>query len=413
MPEPLLPVVRAKARFTSVILEHPLVIAGAAIDRVTMALVDVLVRDSAGNTTRGRGASMLSVPWAWPSSLSFEARDRRMRELVETSARLVVGSDAADPFAAWETLRRRAAVLPEAEGIPQVALLLCIAAADSSLHDGGAAAQGLSALDFASRQSPLLGSIADAEAFAAKHHRTRVPVQRVVGLSDGIGDEDALCRDIQEHGIRHLKIKLAGEAESDAARVTAIHDRFGSLGLTFALDANEGYRRPEEFHLLLDTLRSREELWRSIRYVEQPAPRTVHDIRPWHPDRIPADLLPPLVLDEGHVDVDQLRGAGERGWSGVAIKASKGQSFAILSFLHARAAGLFTVLQDLTTVDLALEHSAGLAAALPFTYRAFECNSLQYAPGANDRLRRRRPDMLRLQDGSVAVGPTPLRGLYV
>src|SRR5699024_3152719 len=77
----------------------------------------------------------------------------------------------------------------------------------------------------------------------------------------------------------------------------------------------------------------------------------------------------------------------------------------------ARALGLRVAMQDLTTVDAALEHSLGLGAEIAADWPQIEYNSRQYAAAANTRLAARRPELVVVRDGRVRAERVPL-GLY-
>ena len=112
-----------------------------------------------------------------------------------------------------------------------------------------------------------------------------------------------------------------------------------------------------------------------------------------------------MLLDEGYSRLEQLLDLAEQGWSGVVIKAVKGQSHAMVTYAAARHLGLKIAIQDLTTVGAALEHSLGLAASVQASWPQVEYNSRQYAPGANAELAARRPEAVIVQDGHVAWHP--------
>lgn len=408
------------ALFSDVILDHPLLLAGGSVDRVTMAQVELTITNAHGSTARGVGASMLSVPWSWPSATPFGERDARMRALTTALTERVVGMPGGDPFALWSALSRAAIMMPAAAGLPPLAVLLCVAAVDNALHDGWSRAAGMplypmytpEVLTAAGRDviDPELPPLA----LERSTPRSALPVQHVVGLSDSLDVDSALATAILRDGVRHLKLKLRGDAAADGERVVAIHDLFADhQELELSLDANEGYRDAAEFRALVGGLRERRPAaWAAVSYIEQPVPRDVDDVRDLYPPHMPPAERRPLLLDEGHISPAQLESVAARGWAGIVVKASKGQSLAILSHAFARAHDLVVMTQDLTSVDLALEHSAGLAATLPFSSEAFECNSLQYAPSANARLAERNPALVTIRDGAVRPGPSPSRGLY-
>ncbi|MEV6964314.1 enolase C-terminal domain-like protein [Hamadaea sp. NPDC051192] len=345
--------------FRDVLFARPLHLSGASIDRVTMAVVRVR-----SGQRHGTGASMLSVPWAWPGEplLSWTAKDQAMRDATLAMAKAAEDVDAADPFEVHDAVAQTSAGLP----MPALAATLALAAVDNAVH---------AALSAALR--PI---------------RHRLPVQHVVGVDD--------VASLPPDGIGHVKIKLAGrDPAADAARVCEVFAKAGRPRLS--LDPNEGYADTAGVVELLERVRLNDrEAFDAIGYVEQPVPRDAPD----DPRGLRAvGRLKPVLIDEGLASADQLAGLPDQGWSGLVVKASKGSSLALRAHEFAWQRRLFVTIQDLTAVDLALEHSARLAAALPWSSPAFEYNSRQYCPAANDELRRVKPALVDVRDGHIEV----------
>src|SRR5205823_7696096 len=118
-----------------------------------------------------------------------------------------------------------------------------------------------------------------------------------------------------------------------------------------------------------------------IQYVEQPAHRDL--TASGTPDMHKASKIKPVVIDESLVDYESLLRARELGYSGIALKACKGQSNALLMAAAARKFGMFLCMQDLTCPGASLLQSAGIAAHVP-GITAVESNARQYVPAANE-----------------------------
>ena len=78
-----------------------------------------------------------------------------------------------------------------------------------------------------------------------------------------------------------------------------------------------------------------------------------------------AAKLCPIVADEALTDLESLLLAREMGYTGVALKACKGQTHAMLLAAAAQKFGMFLCVQDLTCPGASLIHSAGIAARVP------------------------------------------------
>ena len=85
-----------------------------------------------------------------------------------------------------------------------------------------------------------------------------------------------------------------------------------------------------------------------MQYIEQPTHR---DLRANPENRMhEAAQIKPVVIDESLVDLESLLLAREQGYSGVALKACKGHSEALLMGAAAQKYRLFLCVQDLTCV---------------------------------------------------------------
>jgi L-alanine-DL-glutamate epimerase-like enolase superfamily enzyme len=144
-----------------------------------------------------------------------------------------------------------------------------------------------------------------------------------------------------------------------------------------------------------------------IQYIEQPTARAL-DAAHRRTHLHAAAKIKPVVIDESLTDLESLLLAREVGYTGVALKACKGQSQALLMAAAAQHFGLFLCVQDLTCPGASLIHSAGLAAHVPGV-AAIEANARQYMPAANAPWAERFPTFFRVTDGtidtSVLTGP--------
>ena len=122
-----------------------------------------------------------------------------------------------------------------------------------------------------------------------------------------------------------------------------------------------------------------------MQYIEQPTHRDLKK----HPENKmhKAAAIKPVVIDESLVDLESLQLAREQGYSGVALKACKGHTEALLMGAAAQKYGMFLCVQDLSCPGYSFLHSASIAARIP-TIAAIEGNSRQYCPAGNRALGR-------------------------
>ena len=146
-----------------------------------------------------------------------------------------------------------------------------------------------------------------------------------------------------------------------------------------------------------------------MQYIEQPTHRDLKT----HPENKmhKAAAIKPVVIDESLVDLESLLLARELGYTGVALKACKGHTEALLMGAAAQKYGMFLCVQDLTCPGSSFLHSASLAARIP-TIAAIEGNGRQYCPAGNRGLGARSiPSMFHITDGTVGTSVLTGNGL--
>ena len=116
-----------------------------------------------------------------------------------------------------------------------------------------------------------------------------------------------------------------------------------------------------------------------------------------------AAKIKPVVIDESLVDLESLLLCRELGYTGVALKACKGHTEALLMGAAAQKYGMFLCVQDLTCPGCSFLHSASLAARIP-TIAAIEGNGRQYCPAGNRGWAERFPTMFHVTDGTLGTG---------
>ena len=111
-----------------------------------------------------------------------------------------------------------------------------------------------------------------------------------------------------------------------------------------------------------------------------------------------AAKLRPVVIDESLTGLDAFLLAREMGYTGVALKACKGQSQTLLMAAAAQKYRMFRCVQDLTCPGAALVHSVGISAHVPGA-GTLEANAREYVPAANRGWDKRFPGIFRVRDG--------------
>jgi L-alanine-DL-glutamate epimerase-like enolase superfamily enzyme len=443
-------VVEVRHSFQDFRYRAPYKFGGREVDRVTLLDVDCRVRTGGGREAWGFGSMTLGNAWSFPAApqeVGLPAMMALAGELRTLTAACDEGGHPLDLFRALEPQYLRAAeavsrsrALPVP--IPKLCTLVVASAFDAAIHDAYGKVHGLSSYrtygpDFATRDlSADLGPAFRGEyldRYVPATPQPRMPVFHSVGASDPLeaGDvrkrlEDGLPNTLEEwiprDGLRRFKMKLnGGDLAADFERVVRI-DRVVNRALAgqgdwkYCLDFNEGC--PSVGYLLEFLARLRAATpsgFERILYIEQPTARDLKKDRANVMHQ--AARLRPVVIDESLTDLESLLLAREMGYTGVALKACKGQSQAMLMAAAAQKFGMFLCVQDLTCPGASLIHSAGIAARVPGN-AGIEANARQFVPSANQAWEPRFPGLFTIHDGMMntaqltgpGLGAVPLRG---
>ena len=438
MPKPTDIQVKA-ARWNSEQIDYrtPMKFGGRVVNDVVVFNVEVDVESRDGKIATGYGSMTMGNVWAWPSQqldnqqtlnamLAFgELIASRVRGLTTVGHPIEVAHEmVADyPNAAREVVNH----LALSETMPVLAQRVAASPIDAALHDAFGRLlnqnsynllgetycnQDLSA--FLSRE--FQGEYLDQ--YTLRKPQASMPLYHLVGALDPVRDSelqervgDGLPETLGEwilaDGLSHLKIKLAGDQlDWDVERVIAVDEvsceaqsQRGESSWVYSLDFNE---KCQDEQYVLDFLREVQQrapgAYDRIQYIEQPTHR---DLRS-HPELTMHQVakLKPVVIDESLIDLESLELAREQGYSGVALKACKGHSEALLMGAAAQKHQLFLCVQDLTCVGFSFLHSASLAARIP-TIAAIEGNGRQYCPRGNEAWATRYPGMFQIAGGHV------------
>jgi L-alanine-DL-glutamate epimerase-like enolase superfamily enzyme len=329
-----------------------------------------------------------------------------------------------------------ATALEIAEPMPHLCTLVVASAFDAAIHDAYGKAAGLNCYQtYGSDHLRYdLGRYLDSR-FAGEYlgdYVLRRPTDslalyHLAGALDPLTSADLRARlndglpeTLEEwiHAERpdHIKIKLDGRNLAwDVDRVLAINRVASSIeadgNWRYSLDFNERCENVEYVLECFGRLRERDpRAFERIEYVEQPTNRDL--FAPGTPDMRAAAQVKPVVIDESLVDYQSLLRARELGYTGVALKACKGQSNALLMAAAAQKFEMFLCVQDLTCPGASLAQSVGLAAHVP-GITAVESNGRQYVPAANQDWKLRFPGLFQIRDGRFHTGELSGPGLGV
>lgn len=432
---------------TEIAYRAPIKFGGRVVTSATILDVDVQVETADGRRGAGHGSMPLGNVWAWPTR--EVSSDDTLRAMLDLGRRLVDRAreyrGRGHPLEITRELALEQATASEAacrscgviEPMPRLAQMVAASPIEAAIHDAYGKALGASAYDLLGPEfvNCDLGALLSPE-FAGQYldrytlraPKPRMPLYHLVGALDpltgadvaepiGDGLPETLGQWIRSDGLTHLKIKLNGDdLPWDVARVAAVESvaaeaqaARGCPDWKYSLDFNE---RCAGVEYVLDFLaqigRQSPAALRRVQYIEQPTHR---DLRANPENRMHAAArIKPVVIDESLVDLDSLLLCRELGYSGVALKACKGHSEALLMGAAAQHYGMFLCVQDLTCPGASFLHSASLSARIP-TVAAIEGNARQYCPAGNRGWAEKYPGMFRLTDGTVATAELAGPGL--
>jgi len=399
--------------------------------------VDVETRD--GRRGQGFGSMPMGNVWAWPTdAISVDSTLRAMTELGQRLAQSAnqyrgVGHPLEITHELSGDYQREADAVTAAAGLaeamPRLAQLVAASPLEAAIHDAYGKTLGENSYNLLGNQfvnCDLSAYLTDEFAgeyldqYTLRTPKKSMPLYHLIGALDPLTDADVKTRIndglpetlpewIAADGLTHLKIKLNGDdLDWDVDRVVSIEAVAAEAQTArschqwyYSSDFNE---RCENVGYVLDFLakvgeRSPQALER-LQYIEQPTSRDLKanmDVRMHE-----AAKIKPVVIDESLVDLESLLLSRELGYSGVALKACKGHSEALLMGAAAQKYKMFLCVQDLTCPGASFLHSASLSARIP-TIAAIEGNARQYCPAANEGWSDRFPTMFHVTDGTLGT----------
>ncbi len=190
------------------------------------------------------------------------------------------------------------------------------------------------------------------------------------------GEPSCLLEELDQRGIRWLKVKVGAGPDADRARLLAIAqalgDRIESIRIT--LDGNEQYEELAALAGMLDATASDprgRRLVDRIAAIEQPLPRQ-HSFGETARRQLPLVAKhAPLLVDEADDGPEAFRNALDTGYRGISVKNCKGffRALANHGLCAARGHGAFLSAEDLTNLPVvALQQDLMTVACLGLTH---------------------------------------------
>ena len=424
-----------RIEFKDYLYRAPYMFGGREVDRVTILEVRCRLSTRAGKSAEGGASMPMGNVWSFPApGVTYDVTLGAMKTLAEKIERdtkaftgyahpLDVNHTLEPQYlkSAEETSRELKLPLP----VPKLCTLVVASPFDAAIHDAFGKLHNRNAYTVCGREfvrydlahylnAEFLGEYLDR--YISAKAVPRVRMYHSVGASDPLtraevkkhlndGLPECLEDWIPYSGVTALKIKLnGGDLAADLDRVAEI-DRVtiaaqakrGFKDWLYSLDFNE---RCPNVQYLLDFERQIKGkapmAFARVQYIEQPTARDLAANR--SNTMFDAAKLRPVVIDESLTGLDTLLLAREMGYTGVALKACKGQSQTLLLAAAAQKYKMFRCVQDLTCPGAALVESVGIAAHVPGT-AALEANAREYVPSASAGWEKKFPGIFDVRDG--------------
>jgi L-alanine-DL-glutamate epimerase-like enolase superfamily enzyme len=420
---------------------------GRSVDQVTLLNVDCTVETRAGHVAHGFGSMPMGNEWSFPSkTLSYNKTLEAMKQLAERIRKVTESySEAGHPIdinyalepgylnAAADVSRTMQLDQP----IPKLCTLVTASPFDAAIHDAFGKAQGLNC--YLTYGPEFMSN--DLGHYLAPEFKGKFPSQYLlrspqpwlwcnhsVGAQDPIEESDvkkqlhdglpqALAGWIAADGLTHLKIKLNGNnLNADSARVlhidrvaTAVGTRSGIRQMYYSLDFNEQCPDVEYILDFVHRIKAGSSgCYDRITFIEQPTRRDL--VATPQQYLFPVSKLKPVVMDESLTGFDALLRGRQIGYTGVALKACKGQSQSMLLNAAAQEFKMYMTAQDLTCPGASLIQSAGIAAHVA-KIDTLESNGREYVPSANRPWLNKFPGLFEVRDGKLQTAKLTGPGL--
>ncbi|MCA9036736.1 MAG: hypothetical protein KDA91_16495 [Planctomycetaceae bacterium] len=433
--------------FESVPYRSALKFGGRIVDHAWLMNATMTVETQNGRYAIGHGSIPVGNVWAWPSGNVDPAdTDRAMKafaqEVVElfdsypgTGHPLEIEFEVSAEYD--HQAHRIARSLGLDEPLPPLAQLVAASPVDAAMHDAYGRLHKASSFNVLSSEfcnvdlseyldDQFAGEYLDQ--YTLREPVATLPLYHLIGAIDPLTEADVTERPqdglpvtlpewIAADGLTHLKIKLNGDdLDWDVERVLAI-DRVatdaqtarGCSSWVYSCDFNEKCSSADYVIEFLNRIKAASSAaFDRIQYIEQPTSRDLD--AEGAPEMHAVSKIKPVVIDEALVSYEALLKARELGYSGVALKACKGQTESLLMAAAAQKFGMFLCVQDLTCPGASFLHSCSLAARIP-GIAAIEGNARQYCPGANVKLGKRFPGLFNITSGTVDTSRLNGQGL--
>jgi hypothetical protein len=371
------------------------VVVNAASQVFVRVEIEVEGQGSGKGTSVGASAEMMVPKWFDKRpQLSPEQTVAELRRSLTIARELyLAGSGFETAFALHARCLAAQVEACAGEDIPPLAAAFGPAEIDKAILDALLRGVGVNFFDgmngniagIDARLSPDLRDEDIAQFLARCRRLDRVAIRHTVGLDDRIEGTGGVADRHETTDARYFKLKLNGDPDADAARLTRIGNELATLPHPYSvtLDANEQYADLAALGALVDRLdrdAGLKPIAAKLLYIEQPMPRDISRQSP-----LDALAVRDFIIDEADDSYDAFPAARELGYRGISSKSCKG---IYKSIVNATRAGIWSTEdqryfisgEDLTCqAGLGVQQDLALGALLGVTHA--ERNGHHYVDG--------------------------------
>lgn len=314
-----------------------------------------------GKSSKGIASDLLPPKWFKKDPAQDpDSELDELRSVIANACQSANKMEATSVFECWEHLYQEQAKWGKNQGHPSLLTHFGTSLLERAFIDAACRHQGTSfheavktgLLGFDARR--ILSELTLENPAQGLPHRplNQVFARHTVGLSDPLTDldltenerlDDGLPQTLEDcvktYGLKHFKIKIGGDLESDKRRLLAISkvlDREAPNDFAFSLDGNEQFSDPlefKEFWMILTQEKELKAFFKRLLFVEQPIHRTVamnenvgETLRAWN-------NRPTIIIDESDGDLTSAFEAIQLGYDGTSHKNCKGTFKSIANYL--------------------------------------------------------------------------------
>jgi hypothetical protein len=377
---------------------RPFRFGAVVINAAPQAFVRAEIEIEGGGTFLGASAELLVPKWFDKrNDFSPEQTVDELRRSLEIARELYLSSSGFETaFGLHASCLASQVEACARENIPPLAAAYGPAEIDKAILDALLRGIGVNFFDgmavnvagVDARLSPDVGDGDIAQFLARSRRLDRVAIRHTVGLDDRIEGTCGVVDTNENAGARYFKLKLNGDPDADAARLTRIGRELATLPHDYrvTLDANEQYADLAGLSTLVERLdrdSALQPIATKLLYIEQPMPRDITRASP-----LGALGTRDFIIDEADDCYDAFLTARALGYRGISSKSCKGIYKSIVNATRAakwsaEGGTFFVTAEDLTCqAGLGVQQDLALGALIGVTHA--ERNGHHYVDGFGD-----------------------------